>query len=42
MKAEKSENTSLKLFFKAMLITFCSIALVIIGYFTAGFFFGNI
>ena len=42
MENKKTENTSLKLFFKAMLVTFCSIALLLIGYFTAGFFFGNI
>ena len=39
---KKGETTSGKLLFKSMLITLCVVALILIGYFGTGYFFGGL
>ena len=38
----RKDSSGLKLFFKAMVVTLSAVLLILIGYFTAGFFTGGI
>ena len=39
---KSNENTNGKLVFKSMIITLCVVALILIGYFGTGYFFGDV
>ncbi len=39
---KSNEQTNGRLILKSMLVTFCVIALILIGYFGTGYFFGGL